>query len=208
MPTKAFAKFKKTIIRCEELVSTYETLHLQHQQNQEIPAPKDMIRAAVVLAVAALDAYATDVFSEKLVQYLKSFKPDQSLINLLNEAGLDTKEALYLITMERPYRRIRTLINNYYSTYTTQRFEVIDKLFLHYRLKDITKNAASISGKKHLKSSVEKLIMRRHEIVHSGDYNSYGKITSIDSTPIKKRISHLEELVVNMDKLICKRINK
>ncbi len=206
MPTKSFSKFKKTILRCGDLVSTYETLHLQHQQNQGIPVPKDILRAAVVLAVAALDAYATDAFAEKLVPYLKKYTPDQSLVDLLHQAGLDTKEALTLITMERPLRRIRTLINNHHSTYTTQRFDVIDQLFLPYRLKNFTQNAEAKSGKKLLKTSVEKLIARRHEIVHDGDYNGHGKIKDIDSDQIKKRISHLETLVTNMDAILCSRI--
>lgn len=207
MPTKAFGKFKKTIARCGDLVSTYETLHQQHQVNQGIPAPKDIVRAAVVLAVAALDAYSTDAFAEQLVPYLKKYKADQSLVDLLHQAGLDTKEALTLITMERPLRRIRTLINNYYSTYTTQRFDVIDQLFLPYRLKNITQNAEAKSGKKLLKRSVENLIARRHEIVHDGDYNRHGKIKDIDANQIKKRIGHLEMLVTNMDAILCSRIS-
>lgn len=207
MPTKSFAKFKKTINRCDDLVSTYETLHQQHQQNQGVPAPKDIVRAAVVLAVAALDAYATDAFAEKLVPYLKKYKPDQSLVDLLHQAGLDTKEALTLITMERPLRRIRTLINNHYSTYTTQRFDVIDQLFLPYRLKNITQNAEAKSSKKLLKTSVAKLITRRHEIVHDGDYNAHGNIKDIDPDQIKKRISYLEILVINMDEILCSRIS-
>ncbi|HEU0189111.1 MAG TPA: HEPN domain-containing protein [Gallionella sp.] len=206
MPTKSFAKFKKTITRCDDLVSTYETLHQQHQQNQGGSAPKDIVRAALVFAVAALDAYATDAFAEKLVPYLKKYKPDQSLVDLLHQAGLDTKEALILITMERPLRRIRTLINNHYSTYTTQRFDVIDQLFLPYRLKNITQNAEAKSGKKLLKASVEKLITRRHEIAHDGDYNAHGNIKDIDSDQIKKRISHLEILVTNIDEILCSRI--
>lgn len=207
MPTKAFVKFKKTITRCGDLVATYETLHHQHQANQGIPAPKDIVRAAVVLAVAALDAYSTDSFAEKLVPYLKKYKPDQTLVELLHQAGLDTKEALTLITMERPLRRIRTLINNHYSTYTTQRFDVIDQLFLPYRLKNITQNAEAKSGKTSLKKSVEKLIARRHEIVHDGDYNGHGKIKDIDANQIKNRIGHLDILVTNMDVILCSRIS-
>ena len=136
MNSKSFEKFRKTIRRCESLVQSYETLHQFSSANlgQNIPVPKDIIRGAVVLSIAALDAYVTDVFAEKLVPYLKRYTPDKSLIELLNTAGLDTKEALNLLSMERPYRRIRTLISQYYSKYTTQKFDVIDKMFLPYRL--------------------------------------------------------------------------
>jgi len=206
MGTKAFSKFKKTIHRCIDLVLTYEKMHQLHGLGQELPASKDILRAAVVLAVAALDAYSTDAFSEKLVPYLKKYKADQSLIDLLREAGLDTKEALALIVMERPFRRIRTLISNYHSTYTTQRFDVIDKLFLSYRLKNFTSSAEAKTGKRRLRASVENLVMRRHEIVHDGDYNSYGRIKEIDCAQVKRKINNLQILVSSMDDVLCSRI--
>jgi hypothetical protein len=212
MKSKAYSKFKKTISRCETLVGTYNMLtELNGQLESDgeelrVPAPKDIIRGSIVLAVAALDTYVTDVFSEKLVKYLKHYKLDESLIKLLHDAGLDTKEALTLITMDRPYRRIRTLIENHYATYTTQRFEVIDKFFLPFRLKGITKNAEAKSGRSTVLSSVGKLIERRHKIAHDGDYNSHGRLVNIDDKQIKRRIKDLELLVTHMDDIITSRV--
>lgn len=153
-----------------------------------------------------MDTYVTDVFAEKLVAYLKWYTPDESLIDLLYSAGLDTKEALNLITMERPYRRIRTLVEGYYAAYTTQKFDVIDQIFLPYRLKNIVDNAVKKSGRVSIKNSVGKLIERRHEIAHAGDYNGHGRIVDIDEERIGKRIEHLEILVTNMDEIICNRV--
>jgi len=207
MATNAYTKFIKTIRRCESLVASYQELHRQSQTDQNIPAPKDIVRGAVVLSVAALDAYVTDVFSEKLVPYLRRYTPDQSLIDLLSKAGLDTKEALKLLSMDRPYRRIRTLINTHYQRYTTQKFDVIDEIFLPYRLSNITTNAERMSGRTRLKNSVGKLVERRHEIAHNGDYNSHGRIKDINEDQISRRINNLELLVTNMDTIICNRIN-
>jgi hypothetical protein len=207
LSSKAYAKFTKSIKRCEELARTYTILAEARKQNQKIPAPKDIVRASATLSVAALDAYITDVFTEYLVPYLKKYKTDASLINLLSDAGLDTKEALNLLSMDRPYRRIRTLVSKYYSSYTTQRFDVIDKLFLPYRLNKITDNAQKMSGRKSLKSSVQKLISRRHEIVHAGDYNSHGKINNINEKQIETRIKDLEMLVNNIDTIIANRMS-
>lgn len=207
MPSKAFDKFIKTIRRCESLVDAYKRLQsLDQEAEVAVPTPKDIVRGAVVLAVAALDTYVTDAFSEKLVPYLKKYNPDEELINLLYEAGLDTKEALGLLAMERPYRRVRTLIENYYGSYTTQKFDVIDQIFKPYRLKKITDNAAKKSGKESIKKSVGKLVERRHQIAHAGDYNSHGRIIDIDEAQIGKRIQHLELLVKNMDEILCNRI--
>lgn len=207
MPSKAHEKFIKTIRRCESLVEAYKNLQAIDQANGvDVPTPKDIVRGAVVLAVAALDTYVTDAFAEKLVPYLKKYKPDAELINLLYEAGLDTKEALVLISMDRPYRRIRSLIENYYDSYTTQKFDVIDQIFKPYRLKKITENAAKKSGKESIKKSVGKLVERRHQIAHAGDYNSHGRIVVIDEEQIGKRIKHLEILVTEMDEILCNRI--
>jgi len=212
MSSKALAKFRKTIARCETLAETYELLQAVNAGQEEqgtdvrVPAPTDIIRGAVVLSVAALDAYITDVFAEKLVKYIKKYTPDDSLIQVLNAAGLDTREALTLISMDRPYRRIRTLIVRYYASYTTQKFNVIDDLFLPFRLKNITTNAQAKSGKKRLLASVKKLILRRHKIVHDGDYNSHRRLSAIEAARILKRIKDLEILVKNMDEIICNRV--
>ena len=111
-----------------------------------------------------------------------------------------------MISMDRPYRRIRTLIQSHYDSYTTQKFDIIDRIFLPYRLKDITANAEAKAKRRSLKRSVEKLIERRHQIAHAGDYNAHGRIKDIDENSIAKRIKHLEILVKNMDENICNRI--
>ena len=209
--SKAFKKFKKTIHRCNELHRSYKVIHgvtdmFKDEKDVRIPLPHDIIRGSVVLSISALDAYITDVFSEKLVSYLKNHKADDELIQILYDAGLDTREALTLIQMDRPFRRIRNLMDQYYNNYTTQKFDVIDNLFKTYRLIDITENAQRKSGKKNLKATVQKLIDRRHKIAHDGDYNAYGKITAIDDVVISKRIKSLDLLVQNIDEIINNRI--
>jgi len=210
MPTKALKKFGRTIRRCKELLRVYRSLiSIKEDAGGKVRrmiVPKDLIRSSVVLSVSALDAYVTDAFSEKLVPYIKRYTPDKLMIDILKEAGLDTTEALKLIKMERPYRRIRTLIEKYYARHTTQKFEVIDNLFLAYRLKNITGHAQNKVRRKTLKRSVELLIERRHKIAHEGDYNSHGKLNSINHDRIKKRIADLELLITCMDEIICNKI--
>lgn len=200
--SKAIIKFNKTIKRCEVLLDVYDNLCAEPSG----PPPKDIIRATVVLAVAALDTYVTDVFGEKFIPYIKSYGVDDSLAKLLEVAGLDVKTALELINSERPYRKIRTLIENYYSRYTTQRFEVIDGLFLHYHLNHIIENSARKAGKISLARSVQILIERRHGIVHNGDYNRHYRINDISKEQVERRINDLEILVINMDEIIDNKI--
>lgn len=206
MSSKSYKKFQKTINRCESLIDSYEELYSANLKGEDTPAPKDIVRGAVVLAVAALDAYVTDVFAEKLVAYLKTHGPNDKIISLLADAGLDTEEALQLLTMDRPYRRINTLIRHHYSNYTTQQFDVIDDIFLCYRLTDLTKNAEKKAGRKTLRTSVKKLIKRRHRIAHGGDYNQHGRLRNIDQSTIGKRIKDVDLLVEQMDEIVCSRI--
>lgn len=201
MPSNAYAKFHKTARRCDTLVTAYNTLHAAGND-----APKDIVRGAVVLAVAALDAYVTDVFVEKLATYLKRHRPGDQLIELLYKAGLDTREALHLLTNQRPYRRIRNLVRTYYATYTTQKFNVIDSVFKVYGLKTLTANAAQKTGKAHVLTRVEKLVERRHEIAHAGDYNQHNRIRDIDPANVTQWLTALEDLVEAMDEILCNRI--
>ncbi len=164
------------------------------------------MRAAVVLSVAAFDAYVTDVFAEKLVKYIKTYKPDDLLIDILRESGLDTRETLNLLKMDRPFRRVRSLVEKYYGVYTTQKFKVIDQLFLAYRLKDITQRAQDKSGRKTLKRSVELLVQRRHKIAHDGDYNAHGRLNQIDVRQVRRRIGDLKLFVSCLDEIINNKI--
>lgn len=203
--SKAYSKFKKTICRCEDLVNTYLELN-KLPSSYGISPNKDIVRGAVILAVSALDAYVTDVFSEKFITYMKTKTPDKTIIDLLSAAGLDTKTALDLIKMDRPYRRIRTLIDKYYCRYTTQNFRVIDDIFKIYHLQNITANAEKMTGRTTIRDSVRILIERRHEIAHNGDYDKFGRVKDIDEKSILKRIKDLGVLVTNMDTLIDKKI--
>lgn len=201
--THAKEKFDRTISRCKEQIKLYDDLKKLKEDNPEleINISQDILRGAIVLAVAAFDAYATDCFSEKFIPYIKKRRVDESLVELLEKAGFNIEFSLELIESDRPYRKIRTLIEKYYSTYTTQRLNVIDELFLQFHIKKITENAAQKSHKKRLLSSIEKIIERRHCIVHDGDYNDFNRIKNVGENDLK-RIGDLVILVNNMEEIV------
>src|SRR5687768_1296095 len=70
----------------------------------------DLGRSGIVTAVAALDRYFTTKFAECVVPVLKHEGPSDGLLKILASSGLDLKGALGLLHMERPHRRINTLI--------------------------------------------------------------------------------------------------
>ena len=117
---------------------------------------------------------------------------------------MDVKQSLEMISMERPHRRIRTLVDQYLSNYTTQRLDVIDKLFRVYGIANLTKNAQGLSGKKKLLKNVEASVSRRNEIAHAGDYNSHDKLQEIARDKTEKQIGNIKLFVEKSEELIFK----
>lgn len=198
----AITTFNSTIGRARAFVALHASLSTA--QKAAMPDPDDLLRSAVAFAVAGMDAYFTDRFSESLVRFLKKKKPTSGLVAFLSDAGLDTKAALEMLTMERPYRRVRTLVEEHLSNYTTQKQNVIDNLFLIYGVKDLSKNAEKMAKKKKLLTSVEAGVLRRHSIVHAGDLNAHDKRRSLTEDVTKRYISNIETYVQKCEAVLTK----
>ncbi len=168
----------------------------------------DLLRAALILTVAAMDAYFTSRFTENLVPFLKTVSGSgnsqipSDLISLLNKGGLDTKAALEMLTMKRPYRRIRTIVDAHLSSYTTQQDHVIDKLFLCYGVMNLSSNAEAKAGRTKLVSSVRKAVLRRNQIAHDGDLNQRNRTRSIREVEVTKWINDIDLYVKSCEGLI------
>ena len=199
--SKALAAFTATTNRVIALAE-YQTTARQTTADAG-PVCDDMIRACVVLSVAAMDTYFTRKFAYVLVPFLKRKKtPGKHLVALLSDAGLDTEQALLLLGMDRPYRRILTLIRAHLSSYTTQRFNKIDELFACLGVSDLSKHAEGKTKKKTLLKCVRILVERRHDIAHEGDLNDHGKLHSVDPVMLVRRIRHLMLFVAAADDII------
>ncbi len=213
MPSKSLTRFESVLKRATDLRDLAEYLlsdeaKLKLDDAGHFHGFSDMGRASIVLGVSAMDQYFTRRFCELLVPFLKTHGPTDGLIAMLSEAGFDTKEALIAIGMMRPYRRIRTLVENHLENYTTQRFEVIDKLFLSIGLKDLSSNAEKKTKRMTVISSITKLVERRHSIAHTGDLNSHGNLMPIDLKQLKKRFKDLDDFVKAADQIIENRLKK
>lgn len=153
-----------------------------------------------------MDAYFTRRFAELLVPFLKKHGPYDRLIDMLERAGLDTRAGLELAAMDRPFRRIRALVQKHLSSYTTQRFRVIDESFLSLGVKDLSRHAQGVAKRKQLLRSVELLVERRHSIVHEADVGKNGKLMRIDGGEIVRRLSHVTVYVQSAAGLIDKTV--
>jgi hypothetical protein len=202
MANKPFTIFEKTISRSNGLLELHKTgPHLDEND--------DLIRAAIVLAVAGFDRYFTAKFCDVLVTHLKSsgeVGPD--LYKILEKAGFNTEFALKLVseTVEnrksRPFRKIRTIVQNSLSAHTTHRDDAIDDLFKGLGLKDLSGHAAKKAKKKKLVSSVMKLVNIRNEIAHEAHVKQTGEPRKLDAAKIALRIEDLKIYVTMCDQIV------
>lgn len=195
---KAKEKFDRTFERCNKLISLYKSSSQQEQGHGN----QDLLRAAIVLSVAALDAYCTDCFSEHFVSFIKNNEISDKMEKALEKYGLKLRTAVGFLRTDKndAYSIIKELVQKYYERYTTQKIEIIDQLFDLYNLKEITKCAQRRAKDEHLLEDVEKTVNRRHKIVHEGDYDNkrIGNVAESDY----KRIQSIKTLVDNMEYII------
>lgn len=189
----------RSLILFEMSKDFYNIKELEDKQKE---AMADIGRGGIVLAIASMDAYFTEKFAELFVPFLKKKGASKSLVEILEKAGLDVKQALELLGMERPYRRIRSLIEKHLARHTTQNFNAIDKLFKNFGIKDFSESVQRKTRRRTLKRSIEILIKRRHAIVHEGDSNRRGRLTEFDWNIMKKRLRDLLLFVDTADELI------
>ncbi len=204
--TKAYSEFLGVYGRSIRLAGLSILLQQKSLKDSEGQIPDvdahDPLRAAVVIAVSAMDSYFTSRFVDMLVPFLKCKGPTNALVDMLAKAGLDTRQCLVMISMERPYRRVRTLVDGYLDKYVTQRFSAIDSLFLAYGLKHFSKRVQERLKRQKLLSRIEVLVLRRHEIVHGGDLNAHGRLRPLNGSDTLKRIEEITRFVAGAEALL------
>ena len=208
-PSKAYLRFESVIKRSLNMLTLQAaTTQILTVTKPDVPIDlSDMSRASVVLAVAAMDSYFTDVFVERLVPFIKRKGATKLLVTFLSDAGLDTECALQLIVMKRPFRRIRRIVESHLEAVTTQKTEAIDRLFAIYSFKNFCEHVARYSQKgERLLLTIRKLVLRRHKIAHEGDLNSHGQPNLADPIEIQRRINAVVLFVSKADELLHKQL--
>ncbi len=197
--SNAKLKFEDTIVRCNRIVDNAKT---------SSDCSDDMLRFAVVLAVAAFDSYVADLFSEPFVSFVKDPPDENKAVQFLQSISFGTKEMLALLCArkERPFRTIHAAVDRYLATKSFQSEQPIKTLFSLYGLPNLFRNSANKAGGKRVETRVRNLIKRRHEIVHACDVNSKGKLREIERDCVQKWIDALARLVSAMDEIVGRRL--
>jgi len=206
-PSKAYVRFEGVIERSLNLLSLQTLIENVFSAAGDPRDLSDMARTTVVLAVSAMDAYLTGIFAERLVPFLKKKEAPRALVALLEDAQLGTKVALDLLRMQRPYRRVRKLIDSYLARQVTQRMDTINRLFSAYGLKNFCQQIEKKARRKTLLASVRILVQRRHDIAHKGDLNSHGRLKKINPVRIKTRVMDVVKFVSCADELLQKQLS-
>lgn len=168
----------------------------------------DVVRSALALAVSAMDAYFRDKFIDRLIPYAKSHKATV-LSPTLKSAGVQMADLLELLGKDRPHRTLRNKIAAWLQAQPMHDLNRVDKLFKPFGLPNLTTDAINVAnaskkrGAAFGRSTVEKVVSRRHEIVHYADYFA-GKndLQKIDADRVLRQIDYVRRLVESADGLI------
>jgi hypothetical protein len=206
---KAIDIFEETFQRAWSQVAgslhVYQLFKDVHEENKEpvknynetIEAT-DIARFGIVIGVAAMDDYFTRKYADVLVPCIKKKGVNPKMVEMLEGAGLNVAGALDLLAMERPFRRIRKLAQDYYKGYATHSIGKIDALYATLGISKLSEHSQRRAKRQTLIQSVESFVKRRHQIVHGGDLNRRGNLQPIDMKFMKK-LNDIELFVRSAD---------
>jgi len=194
------------MVRAEYLFDLQEALKSAPQAQKA--RRSDVVRAAVVLAVAAMDAYFTDKYCSLLVPYIKKHGANQRIEQRLTSAGLDIDQALQMALMKRPHARVLSLMRRHLDRKTTQGRKAIDGLYKDYRIDSLVQDTVDAVGRKTLFRRIEILVDRRHQIAHSGDLNAKGKANQVKYDDLKAKVADIKVLVHRADYLLYEKLGE
>lgn len=194
-------RFDETLNRCNSLMELFEK------------APnEDLLRAAVVLAVAALDKYCKDKFLDFFEEFykktLKSPKKRLFCDSYLDDAGVGISDRLALYQEKSiddtfsPEQEMAKRLRAYLHRSTFQSHTAITELFQCFGLDEIIDNAVKRSGDSEAWTLVERLIRRRHTIAHTADCDAEHGVHPLESKTVVGWLKTLEDLVGCIDSIV------
>lgn len=169
-------------------------------------ASNDLLRAAVILNIAAMDHYFRCKFVEMLPSLIKSERGREALITEVND-DLFTKsktfnrEAVEIIN-NGSYIDLKKKFDYFLSHYTYGKMKRINKLFLCYGVDALSETAETNSQKKDLLKEVTSLVKRRNNIAHTGDLTKTGVIKEITRSNITKKLNCVDKYVECCDEIL------
>ena len=177
---KAITAFKKTIERADSLLKVHRAKYPKGRPPASSESA-DILRSAIVFAVAALDSYIHDKIVENIMPIIRHYGKKGHgfpgyLIKIL-EPKISTEKALVLLHRPRYDYEIVKIVREYNSERTFQDPGKIEKGLQILGIDDLwepLRKQLKVSSKPKAKKYLTPFIKRRNQIVHEGDlYKSY-----------------------------------
>jgi len=172
----AIDTFTETIERASHLINIHEQLHSRGKPPKHY---SDILRAAVVLAVAAMDGYFHDLIADNVTKLAKRRKGKNlpgKLVEVIKKEATHEK-LLEILHQKRPKRHIHTIIKKHLSDRTFQDAGKIEQGLKILGIDDFWLPVGKRLGtdKNKAKIFVQGYVDRRHNIVHQGDRRGKGR---------------------------------
>lgn len=197
MNKNAKTRFDESMQRCDALLELAE----------KSPLKEEVLRFVVVLCVAALDMYASDRFMENFSQHIRHRTLKANEIDLLKKAGVTVEVVLNLLRRQKkgahPFRAIRKYVDKYFAKASRQSFAKINDLYSYYGLGQLTNDALKKCGKKTVGKRVQRMLDRRHKIVHEADYDGKHKLTKLKKNVVCEWRKATASFVGCMEEILC-----
>lgn len=168
MATTRFGQFAGNIARARELVGIGQAVSGMTPLDLT-----DMYRAALVQAVAALDAWVHDVVLDMAVEILTGVRPPGSNTKL----GLNLGAMTQLLTAPNGLElemRSKVLVNERLSVETFQKPDDVAKAFAMVGVGAIWSTAFGSGNAEAAKTALSVVVWRRNQIVHRCDMDASG----------------------------------
>jgi RiboL-PSP-HEPN len=204
--TKAITAFSST----HERAGTLLKLHSSGTAGRPKKEKEDILRAAVMLAVAAVDSYFHDKILERLTPLLQARKGKNlpgDLIKLL-EKNCGVEKLLGVLYEERPHRHIHTIVKQAQADLTFQKPDKIENALKLIGISDFWYKVAVKMGhgtsKESLKRKLGQYAARRDKIAHEADRAPGSTLNKISRPYVKECLNFVDRFIKGADTMIDK----
>jgi RiboL-PSP-HEPN len=194
--SKALSNFEDTAERSLKLVEAMSVV-------TEDGLAEELLRAAVVLIVAAMDAYFKEIFMERFYAFVLKHNDYALYARIAEKYGyFDMETILQIMPQKKPNKTVVSRIRNGLFYSSMQNPKHINKLFSNLGIHNLSQRAATNTGKKLLLSSVKKTVERRNKIAHHGDRMRKDALYPIEKKTVEYWISQICKFVDSANDII------
>lgn len=201
MSTKSYKSFERTLERASALLDAQKIV--TQQKGRPPWFLSDILRASLVMIMAALDSYIHDVIQERVYVYLfqsKGKNLQKKLLDVLREA-IPYERIFEVWFADRPKVHIATAIRKRNAERTFMKPDKIEEALKMVGINDVWKIAANKFKRRRdgIKTLFGKYAERRDKIAHEGDAfrvtRAKGKLRSIRRPYVEDCLSNVGRLV-------------